>query len=219
MSNQPVKTNIVCGVGIHARLAALGLDVRSLDRVIRAGELARDNATDHDPKVAAGWDAYRMRVRTLRDELVPHGWKKATQFGVELVCSPDGSCTVITRGGDGGVGDDKMFSQPDPQPKRKLGDGARGAIAASLALNPDWLNVDADDQTRTSDMWMLLVHRDKDRVRSELSLPTGVTPEGDVLGWRERIILPEIDLSNEPVPARPVEELNEADDVPVTRKR
>jgi hypothetical protein len=219
MSNQPVKTIIVRGLSVQARLTALGLDLRSLDRAIRAGELARDNATDHDPKVAAGWDAYRMRVRTLRDELVPRGWKKATQFGVELVCSPDGSCTVITRGGDSGVGDDKMFSQPDPQPKRKLGDGARGAITASLALNPDWLNVEAEDQTRTSDMWMLLVHRDKDCVRAELSLPTGVTADGDVLGWRERIILPEIDLSNEPVGGRPVEELNDADDVRVTRKR
>ena len=48
--------------------------------------------------------------------------------------------------------------------------------------------------------WFLLYYRTGDIVRSELSFAKGVDPPGQLIDWKERLILPDIDLRS-PEPA------------------
>ena len=191
------------GVDAESRAAALGLTVALLLDVVREGEYARAEATDNDPLNAAGTDAYRYRVRAFRDAVCvgPTGWTKAHDRGLEKTKSPCGRRAVITRGGDMGVG----LRDAHPQPSGRIGEMTLGAIDAnsSLLLDSNWMNVAAtnDAEDDSCETWMLLVYREGDTVRSELSLPSKVEekPTGTlVLGWKERIVLPALDFSNEP---------------------
>lgn len=201
-----IETIIRAGPDTENRLLDLDLDVDLLLDVVRQGEYARAEATTNDPLPAAGMDAYRYRVRAFRERKLPDGWTIKRERGLEITVSRSGSHAVITRAGDSGVG----LKDAYPQPKGKIGDTTCDAVDAnaSLLLNPNWMNVTRaaanDDGVSGSgdcQTWMLLVYRDGDLVRSELSLPSEVeeTAIGTrVLGWVERILLPELDFSNEP---------------------
>jgi hypothetical protein len=216
MGRSKLSTVVREGPAARHRLRALGLDEELLVEVVEQGERARAEATDHDPVNAGALDAYRYRVRGLRDSFVPHEWTVARVGGLELLRSACGRRAIATRAGDGGVG----IRRSHPQPLRNFGETTANAVSTneSLALDPDWFNVASMVGKPDFEIWMLLVHRDGDRVRAELSHPSGVDDRGRVLRWLERIILPELDFSNsgqrDDVPNEPVEI-----DVPVTRKR
>jgi len=215
MAQLPSKTTQHVGRFAEGRLAELDLHLRGIQDAIRSGEYARMEATDHDPQNAAGLDAYRYRVRALRDTFCPGGrWVKRVAGGLELLLSKDGRRGIITRAGDDGVG----LANCCPQPKQQIGETTvRAANAnATLALNPDWFNVGSKDRPEI-ETWMLLVTRRGDTARAELSLPTGLDEEGRALAWLERILLPDMDFSAEPLGAEN-DGLVEID-VPVARKR
>jgi hypothetical protein len=199
------ETIVRVGTETENRLPDLDLTVDLLLDVVRQGEYARAEATANDPLPAGGMDAYRYRVRGFRDRKGPDGWTIRRERGLEITVSPTGSHALITRAGDAGVG----LLDGYPQPKGKIGDTTCDAVDAnaSLLLNPNWMNATrqpANDDGSAADecqTWMLLVYREGDVVRSELSLPSGVeeTATGTrVLGWVERLILPALDFSNEP---------------------
>ncbi len=60
----------------------------------------------------------------------------------------------------------------------------------------------ADDPELTGNAfgptWFLLYRRDGDTVRRELSLAKGVSDAGVLWSWKERLILPEIDMLDVP---------------------
>ncbi len=207
------ETAVYEGVFAEQRLLELGLSLVGLEEVVRRGENARAEATANDPVNAPGWDAYRYRVRALRDIYATGGWERRTQEGLELLWRSDAKVAVVTRSGTEGVG----VARGVPQPSRSVGDSTRhAAAAAQLAFDPSWLNrrtLPKDDVR----LYMLLVYSSLCVVRSELSLPSGVDDDGLVAGWVERILLPDLDLAEPPVvreapPLAPI-------DVPVARKR
>lgn len=193
MPVSPLETLVFEGPSAEKRVARLGLSVDGLTQSILEGEYARMEAVEDDPITAAGTDAYRYRVRALRQTFKPQGWTRGTDRGLEKTQSPDGKVVVITRGGDSGVG----FTDAFPQPQGKVGEAGEKAADknASLALDPNWFNV-GQAQESEFETWMLLVHRQKDTVRAELSLPSEVK-NGRVSAWIERIILPNIDLADD----------------------
>ena len=219
--SQP-KTLLVEGHASEARILELQLTLAGVMSVVKKGEYARMEATDNDPLNAAGTDAYRYRVRGLRDTFCPTGkWRKQVDGGLEKLQSVDGRRCIITRAGDEGVGNARIC----PQPKQEVGGTTvRAAKAnATLALDPNWFNVDppSPKQPELVETWMLMVHREGDIVRSELSRFSKLDGDGRALGWIERILLPELNLSNtslasaeDPQDATPAEI-----DVPVARKR
>jgi hypothetical protein len=168
MTAAMIETKMFDGPDAHARLRDLGLDVPTLREVVLQGEQARAEATEHDPINAAAWDAYRYRVRAFRDRTVPSGWTVDHDGGLEKTWSPDRKHVVITRAGDAGVG----VRSACPQPKRKPGTEIRGIVEGASLLDPNWMNVTpkgaANEDFAT---WMLLVNREGDVVRSELSSP------------------------------------------------
>jgi hypothetical protein len=213
-----VQTIILEGAEADSRLSEIGLDRATLQMVVLQGEQARAEATSNDPVNAAGWDAYRYRVRAFRDEFGPAGWTVDHAGGLEKTWSPDGKHVVITRAGDAGVG----IRNARPQPKRKAGAEVRGVVeGANLLLDPNWMNVvpPPHDESPEFATWLLLVWSNGDLVRGELSAPIGLKEDDTVLGWYERILLPEIDLSGPTDSGRKSSDADEVIDVPVIRKK
>jgi hypothetical protein len=179
-----------------AQLQSLNLDREGLLWAIQQGEEARMQATAFDPLTAAGLDAYRYRVRALRERFcVPRGWTVLRDDGLELILSPSGKSAILTRAGDAGVG----IWDGHPRPMNDVGGTTQAAIAQNqtLLLDPNWMNVEPDmPQLGKYELWMLLVHRSGDLVRAELSLSTGL--DRNRPSWRTRILLPEVDYSSKP---------------------
>jgi len=212
------KTKTFEEAAAEQRLLELGLHTHRMLEVIRRGEHSRMEATPHDPINAGALDAYRYRVRAFRDLYVPDGWTVDHAGGLEKTWSPDRAYVVITKAGDEGVGICGTF----PQPKRKPGNETRKVVEnGTLLLDANWMNVAPKGATETSATWMLLVYRKGDVVRSELSWLTGMNDDDSVMGWYERILLPELDLTNIDLTGlrSGSPDTGGAIDVPVTRKR
>lgn len=206
------------GLSAKYRLESMGLDLDKMLEVVRRGESARADATLNDPDNAAMIDAYRYRVRALRDLFGPEHWRRFKENGLELLVKADGQTAVMTKGGDEAVG----LASGHPQPKSEIGDGAAATITGTLPLfGVEWLQ--AQDQVRPEarEIWMLLVHATPATVRAELSLGSELSERGRVARWFERIILPELDPNDlGPKGARVFDEPEEgALDVPVIRKK
>lgn len=217
MQTAVFRTIIREGQEAESRLAELSLTSEGLRRAVLAGEYARAEATPYDPLTAEGTDAYRYRIRTIREVLCPLGWTLARDRGLEVTVSPSGRHRIITRAGDGGVG----RRDGHPMPKNPIGDTTDKVLAVNTALylDPDWMNVPPANESHSDapiQTWMLLVAREYDIACSELSLPTRNAENGTPLGWIERILLPMVDLS-EPAAAGE-DQGGPAIDVPVTRK-
>lgn len=221
MSDWTLKTKVYEGISARQRLAELALDLDLLVEVVEKGEQARADATAHDPAIAASLDAWRYRVRGLRDAFAPGGWTaERSPSGLEYLRSPCRRRAILTRAGNSDVG----VPGGRPHPLRGFGDATARALEAngSLHLDPDWQNiiVPANDTAEEDfETWMLLVYRSGDRVQAELSHPSGQGSDGRVDRWIERIILPPTDYSEHP--SRHDEEKSEVEevDVPVVRKR
>lgn len=211
---KPLEIIVHEGWSAAARLGTLGLDLDTVLEVVRIGERVRAEATDNDPLTAASVDAYRYRVRALRDSYPQ--WTVDRPQNVELTVSPDGTRSILTRAGDAGVG----IRDADPQPKKELGRGTSALVGSELLLfGPEWLQ--AQHVTRPEhETWMLLVYASPTVIRAELSLGIETDDAGRVSRWFERIILPELDPNDlSPRPSRMEETDAFAPDVPVTRKR
>lgn len=213
---EPPQIIVHEGWSAAARLGTLGLDLDGMVEIVRIGERARAEATANDPLTAGGFDAYRYRVRGLRDRYGATGWTVARPNGVELAVSPNGTWSILTRAGDAGVG----IRGGDPQPKGEIGGGTAALVdgGSPLLFAPEWLQ--AQHIARPEhETWMFLVYSSAFVVRAELSLGTE-TDTGRVSRWFERIILPDLDpndLTTRRVEFKDSDEL--APDVPVIRKR
>lgn len=206
-----VRTKVFVGADAETRLRELNIDSENLRQIVVDAELGRADATDYDPINWSALLAYSSRVRGFREHHCPLGWTVDRTGGVEATRSPCRKLVVITRAGDEGVGDPLAF----PQPKCPTGTGTRDIAYGGLALDPDWLNSTSVGALSYA-AWMLLVYRRDDEVRYELSRFSDIE-KGNVLGWHERILFSEIDLTESAPPTAPPGD--EEIDVPVVRKR
>lgn len=51
-------------------------------------------------------------------------------------------------------------------------------------------------------MWLVVYYRETDSVRLEVSLPAGVDSNGKIIGWDNRLVLDEVNLTDQFVEAR-----------------
>lgn len=211
----PAETIVHVGLSARYRLGALGIEMDLLVEVIRRGEAARAQATGFDPANAAGWDAYRYRVRAMREVFCPLGWAKKSSKNLELIVSPDERLTIFTKSGSADVG--LTHAGANPQPSREVGDAAVQVIRDNPRLFSDeWYARVPEIGNDDGQAWMLLVFASGDSIRSELSL--GFESEQG-LCWVERIILPELNPDDlAPKPEHGPTSTEEID-VPVRRKQ
>ena len=82
------------------RLAELNVSVEAVVRAVLAGHTARLNCTDNDPPFIPGTEAWRFVVRTLRDELLPLGWRKDDPSNYSLVINDSSQINIVVASSD-----------------------------------------------------------------------------------------------------------------------
>jgi hypothetical protein len=198
------------------RLADLGLTVDIIRNAILVGELARSTCTRNDPPPLAGILCWGRTTRGLREGTVPLGWKRSEAGQLSTAVHPSGELAIAVATGDQGTG----LANAVPRTKYPKGP----ATAAAVERNQLQLGLfeeaesDAEDEPLSPGVvtWLLLISRNGDEVRCELSLPGRIGPDDRVEDWAERIILA-------PVPIGPTPDLAKLPvatdiDVPVERR-
>jgi hypothetical protein len=160
------------------RLMELSISVEALIRAIQAGHVARLNCTDNDPPFIPGTEAWRTVVRTLRDELVPLGWRKDDPSNYSLVINDGLTCrwpgmprTKSLKG---------LFTEAAVLKNSLEGDLFPDTVEADLRRAATVLNYKT---------YMLLINIDDEQCRAELSLPSDFDDQM-VTNWAERIFIP-----------------------------
>lgn len=184
------------------------------EEIIRAavirGEIARASCTRLDPVTRAGYSAWAETTKALREELVIHGWK-AQQGGTHPTVSPTGKLEIIVQ-----TGDDATGRPEEPRSRNPKGPVIERVVAANQLLL--WQDVDVATALPVAETWVLLIARDDDEVRFELSLPNHVDADGRIDGWKMRIRFDPLDDTDPPGDRRPSEDTGEID-IDVTKRK
>lgn len=172
------------------RLMELSISVEALIKAVQAGHLARLNCTDNDPPFIPGTEAWRMVVRTLRDELVPLGWRKDDPSNYSLVINDSSEINIVVASADEltcrwpGTPRTKslkgLFTEAAVLKNRLEGDLFPDTVEADLRRAATVLNYKT---------YMLLINIDDEQCRAELSMPSDFDDQM-VTGWTERIFIP-----------------------------
>lgn len=169
---------------VFSRLVQLGLSSQILRDAVAMGEAAYNSCTSNDPLTSPGYLAWARTIRGLRELLVVQGWVKEHDKGLETVVSPDGGMAIAVAQGDENTGK-RGFS---PKTKR-----SRGPISHDVvSLNQlSFAFIEQRDRQNPFPRvtWVLLMSRDEQEIRCELSLPESIGHDGRFDRWSERIIL------------------------------
>ena len=157
--------------------------------------------TPNDPPSMAGILAWGKTQRRLRDLLMPSGWEPDNAFNYATVVHPMRSHGITTPGGDVNTG----LPNKTPSTKSEKGPVTKSVVGVNRQMSFAEYKPELADQlppvpkASAKETWMLIQYRDEDAelIRSELSLPTGISESGWVYSWRERIILNPISLSGQ----------------------
>jgi hypothetical protein len=186
------------------RLATLRLTPEELTETVMAGEFHRRRCTRNHPPSYGGYGAWAEAVARLGDIKRVQKWTRRDPSGLSLVVNPDGTMAVTVQTGDHRTG---RAGTPEPQTKYGKGITIQGAVDENVA-QLELLDVGRKKKGEGKVpglTWVLLVHRDRNEIRSELSLPQKMDEDnGRIYSWRERIILEPI-VFNEPEPREPLE--------------
>jgi hypothetical protein len=166
-------------------LHQLGITKEIVTTAILLGELERDNCTLHDPLCVPGIFAWSRCSRSMRDQLVPLGWKSENDQNRALIVSPNGLIAIAAVSGDDGTGDPNLV----PNLKIPAGSATKRAVNANhptlFRMHPTAEEVRSSGKRQT---WLLLRRPTANFIFAELSLP-GAMADGRVVYWLDRIIL------------------------------
>ena len=181
---------------VRRRLATLRIPMEILLEAVRVGHHAGDFVTAAHPRNFRGILTWGEVTATLRGGLAALGWALDDRDNVARVISPDGDVTVVAISGNrftGLRGQHQQLSTRWPRGSagvRIIWRNAQRELALGGALSRSRnLLVDGGGT------WFLLYNRAGDVLRSELSYAKNVDNQGELIDWRERLILPDIDLS------------------------
>lgn len=199
------------------RLAELGVAPEAIINAINAGRAARLSCTENDPPFIHGTEAWRFVVRTLREELLPRGWRKSDQGNYSLICNDVRKFNIVVATGDSLV----RTIPGSPKTKSLKGLYTEGAIVRNNFQQDDLFPELLGQELREiaclliHPVWILLIHITEDECRAELSMPNAFE-DGTVVDWAERIFIPN-DLVGDSA-AQTSDDFDSEIDVPVKRK-
>lgn len=198
---------------VRAALGRLGVTEAALRAAVFAGFGERANCTANDAPIAPGFLQWNRTLRTLREQLIPLGWRASNEGQYATAVNEAGDLAVAVASGCPNTGLPRQL----PTTRSRKGPSTLTAVGANyeqleLPL-PDAPFMFAREPGRVT--WMLLFHVDDREIRAELSLPIGMAEDGHIDRWRERIMLTRtpIDPAVMPEPDR-----GPAVDVPVRRR-
>jgi hypothetical protein len=214
---------------VHSAPFAVARRLRELDLALTPDILLNSGTTayqawslctDLDPKMFAGLSFWAVAIRTLRMGLLPKKWQAKDDGNYSLTVSPSGLVAITVATGDENTGlRDRMPTTQSSKGPRTMEAVAANNIQMGFQLTfPDGWTPPLYDPSRFGDCttWLLLLYHDNTTVRAELSHPLGFDENKRVSGWKERLLLPSIDVG--PREEIKVEERQQPIDVPVKRK-
>ncbi|WP_223846772.1 hypothetical protein [Bifidobacterium rousetti] len=167
---------------------------------------ARETSDRHSQLSAPGSRFYHRLVEAVREEVdMLDGW--SANRDADNKTSPrarrvDGLAFAFAQG-NAATG----LITGSPQPKNRLGVVTVLELQRNDAGEPEQLAFDRltkEVEARPQTLWLLLFHRDSDNetVSLEVSLPTGASDNGRILGWDKRIVLGETGIDDRIVEVR-----------------
>lgn len=215
--NTTIRTDLF---EVVERLKELGLRLDLLTNPVNAAYQAWSNCSDLDPHMYAGLTFWAVAIRHLRFGLVPLGWDTNDDGNYSLTISPDGHLAIAVATGDEftGIHDEVPSTQSRKGPKTVAVVAANNRQLGLELVFPEGMEPPLLDPIKFGNCatWLLLINRENDVIRRELSLPLGFAQDQKVCGWKERIIFPDIELT-------PLDDVKHAEeemefDVPVVRR-
>lgn len=200
-----------------ARLNELGLRPAILSEAVHAAAVAHRSCDEDHPLYYPGIAAHSTAVWALRQALKATGWGRETSNGVALVSNSDRKLALGVTTGDEHTGNPSLLHAP--RTKNRKGGGTEAVVARNRAqmdlpfdLGPgtpegeevaSGEGVDAATISIRGDLfttYYLVYHfaPDLSRASLELSMPSAFE-DGRIVAWRERIVLPDLDLGLPPV--------------------
>lgn len=175
-----------------SRLHELGVSMEALQRAVTAGHAGRISATPNDPPFIPGTMGWSHTVRALRDELVPHGWRKSDPGNYSLVINDSRKVNIVVASGDSSV-----RTRATPRTKSIKGLFTEAATIRNRIesdLFPDTLSDELRRATAILEYptYVFLIHITDSEYRAELSLPEYME-DGHIVSWKERIFIPDSD--------------------------
>lgn len=187
---------------VPTALQQIGVSEQILRNAVERGEIARSGCTQLDPPTRAGYSAWAETTRAIREALIGKGWQ-AVQGGSCPTVSPDRKIAIIVQTGDDATG----MQRGTPRSKNPKGPAVELAVANNNQLLL-WDDFDDAKDLPPAETWVLLVGRDRDQVRFELSLPSRMDSDGRIAEWKVRI--PFMPINTQPTSnVEPVEDTGE----------
>ena len=212
---EPITIVCVQTEEVQERLAALGVSQEALCGAVSRGYLAFANCTENHPRMFPAIAAWAETVAAVRENLAPLGWTRSELKNYSRAIDAAGRVAIAVAAGNEETG------HAEGSPSTKTAKGARTVEAvvinqAQLLLFEDPAPAaEAAEGLDERVTWLLLMHRARNEVRCELSLPVAIGPDMRVSQWRERIILGSVSLDGEPEEIR----LPELSDIDVEVRR
>lgn len=195
MEQQSYQSTCIIYEGADARnrLRELGVPYELLVETAQYGFAERLNAEPpFDPLTAAGTDAWRYPVRTLRKGLVGlGGWRIDNPRNLPLVISDNRKINITVSSGDEVTGIRGHRQPRSKNPKGVLIEEAVSRNTLQIDMFPKSLPeaVRKYDRTIQYPTWVYLLFITDDTIRAELSLPNSMDGTDHVDGWAERILI------------------------------
>jgi hypothetical protein len=187
-----VQESVFSAAAAADRLLNLGLESEPIRDVVRRSFHAFISCTLNHPPLVRGIWAWGEAVRALREYVLPGGWRRSDESNYSVVIDDVHRVAIAVATGDEATG----VAELSPTTRAVKGISTLLRVVAnqaqlSLFADADLPPSDASDAEEYDDVvtWILLIHRAKDEVRCELSLPWSMGSDGRINAWRERIIL------------------------------
>jgi len=170
--------------------------------VTRAPAASRSYADGLYPPAAAGIVRWIETVATIREALAPFGYEPDDTDQLAKVIHRARGVAIVPASGSALTGIPLAVARKEPSTKWPRGERTAVAVERNnqLALfGTAEEHAAIDEDPRLLETWVLLQHATTQEVRSELSLPGGMSARGFITTWRERFILPPLDNDGGPV--------------------
>ncbi|MDO5511934.1 hypothetical protein [Corynebacterium sp.] len=170
-------------------LAQMDVSLEHIVAALNSGGTAAANTDSFHPVNAPGFYFWSETSATLRrSHSTGPEWSCDNKFGRPRISHSSGKYILVAVGGN-----ELTASQQDPNVARRKGPGLEAAQYEQLTIG-----LPLSGSTSVPDLsgppfgeWLLLYRADRQGVRAEVSLPSGVS-EGLITGWKVRVILPSI---------------------------
>lgn len=181
----------------------IGLPADVLLSVVERGILARNQVNSLMPITALGYWVWANMVSGMREHLIPFGWKRVLENGLEKVVSEERQIAIVCKSAVQGVGD------LDSKLKTRGGSGpvVRQIADDNLSIQLSLFNDEPASHYQGKalndypmEVWMLVYQVDttNNEVRAELAKPVGYDTNESLDDWEERYIIGTISFDDLP---------------------